>query len=141
MAQAAGRYARQLDPVIMKQRPYLQFIHSDADIPRPHHKALDGMVFRADQIPFPVPNGFGCGCRYVSLSEDDLREQGLTVSNLKRGDTVGTVKLEPDPGFDYIPGQTSVERRTQLLKDAVSRLPIEHQTKIIGEALKRAGLK
>jgi len=64
MAYAAGRYAHQLDPKVLKIQPYLQFIHSDAQVPRPHHKALDGKVFRATEIPFAVPNGFGQGNRW-----------------------------------------------------------------------------
>lgn len=127
MAYAAGRYAHQLDPAVLKVQPYLQYVHSDAQVPRPHHKALDGKVFRATEIPFAVPNGFGCGCRYVSLTEEEVAAEGLEISNLKRGDLIdteqGKMALEPDKGFDYIPGRTSPETRYNLLLEAASKMP------------------
>ena len=127
MAYAAGRYAHQLDPEVLKVQPYLQYVHSDSAVPRPLHEALDGEVFRADEIPFPVPNGFGCGCRYVSLSEKDLEEEELSVSSLKRGDVIeteeGEMILEPEKGFDYIPGQTKEEQRWAILEESIKDLP------------------
>jgi len=127
MAYAAGRYAHQLDPEVVKLQPYLQYVHSDAQVPRPLHKALDGKVFRATEIPFAVPNGFGCGCRYVSLTEEEVAAQGLEISNLKRGDILqteqGKMVLEPEKGFDYIPGRSSPELRYQLLLAAASQMP------------------
>jgi len=59
-AYARGREEYQFDPDVLLIQPYLQFIHSDAIVPRPHHKALDGQVFEAGSVPFALPNGYGC---------------------------------------------------------------------------------
>lgn len=130
-AYAAGRYERQLSPAAQRVQPYLQFLHSDSANPRPAHIALHRMVFRSDAVPFWLPNGFGCDCRYRSLSERQLQRLGLEVSDLQRGDTV-TVEidgrqvsavLEPAEGFDYRPGASSAEERTRLLQQQVNRMP------------------
>lgn len=137
-AYAAGRYEYQLDPEVVAIQPYLQYIHSDSAQPRPSHIALDGLVFPANELPFYPPDGYGCGCRTISLSQRDLDRAGLSVSELRRGDTAtydfdGKTEqavLEPEPGFDYIPGQASRgERRVQVMAEVVSRLegPIREQ--------------
>lgn len=131
-AYAAGRYAHQLDPEVLQVQPYLQFIHSDHANFRPHHKALDGKVFRANELPFYPPNGFGCGCRTVSVSDRQVKTEGLEISNLRRGDVVEVedykgrlvrATLEPDQGFDAIPGRATLEQRVEMLQAAVDRMP------------------
>lgn len=120
-AYARGREEYQLDPDVLLIQPYLQFIHGDAIVPRPHHQALDGQVFRAENVPFALPNGYGCGCRYVSLSERDMQREGLSVSTLSRGAIVGGVPLEPEPGWDRMPGASRDERRQDLVQRVIDR--------------------
>ncbi|WP_439637798.1 phage minor head protein [Gloeomargarita lithophora] len=129
-AYAAGRYAHQLDPEVLELMPYLEYVHSDALKPRPHHLALDGKVFRANELPFYPPNGYGCRCRTVSVSERDL--QGRSVSEIRRGDLVpytdergnpGEARVEPDKGFDAIPGRTTPQQKMEMLERMVSRMP------------------
>jgi hypothetical protein len=64
-----------------------------------------------------------CSCRYISLSERDLEDQGLTISGLRRGDLATTTidgqtyeaLLEPAEGFDYTPGlSNAIDRRAKL---------------------------
>jgi hypothetical protein len=130
-AYAAGRYAYQLDPQVLKLQPYLQYIHSDSRHPRPSHLALNLKVFPANELPFYPPSGFNCACRAISLSQRQVDQQGLQISTLKRGDTTPVELdgqtynpiLQPDKGFDYIPQQPSAQRRQQLLDPIIQRSP------------------
>lgn len=109
-AYAAGRYAQMTQPDVLKLRPYWQWRHGDSRAPRLSHLALDGKVFRANDLPFMPPAGFGCRCQIFSLSQRDLDHQGLKVESLKLGNevevvdpsngTTRTVKLLPDKGFE-----------------------------------------
>jgi SPP1 gp7 family putative phage head morphogenesis protein len=138
----AGRYQQMSDPETMRRTPYWQWVHDDPITPRPSHKALDGMVFRADdpmwQTGFP-PSGFGCRCKVVRLSDRQLRKEGLSLSDPlpsstivdKRTGTRTTVpavvvggKLTPvvDPGFAFAPGASTLEQRSRILADALQRL-------------------
>lgn len=79
----AGRYRTQTTPEAIKRRPYLQYIHGHPIVPRPHHKALDKMVFRADDpiLNHIYPNnGFGCHCQMYSLSDRDMIREGLDLA-------------------------------------------------------------
>jgi uncharacterized protein with gpF-like domain len=121
----AGRYAQMTQPEVMKLRPYWQWKHGNSDAPRLNHLALDGKVFRADSLPFFPPAGFNCSCSIFSLSERDLKRKGLEVEDLEMGQDLEvvdlngakrTVKLQPDKGFDRIPGKSTLEQRAKLLE-------------------------
>ncbi|MBW4484902.1 MAG: hypothetical protein KME14_20395 [Tildeniella torsiva UHER 1998/13D] len=133
-AYGRGRDEYQQDPAVQRLQPYLQYQHSDSRAPRPNHIALDGVVFRADQVPWALPAGYGCGCRYISLSQRQLDAQGLAVSSLKKGDTVQvnmpdgrtvTTTLRPDEGWDRQPGQARGARRQELIQRVIDRSPPE----------------
>lgn len=76
-----GRYEQQsrLRDVL----PYWQYQHNDNANPRLHHKALDGVVYRADdpwwQSYYP-PRGYNCHCTVRAYDDKDLERYGLTVS-------------------------------------------------------------
>jgi len=124
----AGRY-EQLQAV-KEDRPYWQYVHNDSvEHPRPLHQSWDGLILSADdefwQTHFP-PNGWGCQCRVVSLSESDLTAMGETVDEAPeiqyedriigaRGENPMTVSVPEgiDPGFEYTPG----EARKRLEED------------------------
>jgi len=134
MAYAAGRYQYQLDPDVLRLQPYLQYLHGGSQDPRPAHIALHERVFPARELPFYPPNGFGCSCRTVSLSERDLERLGLEVSRFRRGDLVpyelpngqkGEALVQPDRGFDYVPGQTRAEERQRMIEAVIARLEPE----------------
>jgi hypothetical protein len=132
MAHAAGRYQYQLDPEVVKLQPYLQWIHSGSREPRPLHLALDRQVFRANELPIYPPEGYGCRCRTIALTERQLQQRGLTVSNLKRGDTVEVEidgktyrpVIEPSEGWSgEAPGQSSAQRRADIIENIRLRVP------------------
>lgn len=128
---AAGRATYQLDPEVMRVQPYLQWVHSNSGKPRPSHLALDGRVFRAEAIPFYPPNGYGCLCRTISLTQGQVDKQGLTVDSLQVGDTLpytddrGKLReavIAPDKGFARIPGRGD---RRSLLEGMIAKFPTE----------------
>ncbi|MXX17504.1 MAG: DUF935 family protein, partial [Gammaproteobacteria bacterium] len=130
---AAGRLRQLKDNADVL--PYWQYRHSHAaETPRPQHLAWDGMILRHDdpfwRTHYP-PNGWGCGCYVVGLSERDLERLGRTgpdrspeirtrsVTVGQRGPHPRTVEVPEgiDPGWAYAPGQSLM--RTYLEKAAV----------------------
>lgn len=135
-AYQAGRYQQQFSPEVLARRPYLQYRHGGSREPRPTHIALDGQVFAAEDpfwdVWFP-PNGFGCRCFTLSLSERDLVRKGLEVSEPPKGETMTVrdpatnasreVTNAPDRGFDYAPGQSAMQnQRDQIYGNIFERL-------------------
>lgn len=124
----AGRYQQ-----LQAQRqalPYLRYRHSDAvEDPRPEHQAWDGMVLRSDDpwwdTYFPS-NGWGCQCYVEGLSQEDVDDLGLTVSEAppiewetrtigqRSPDGPRTVRVPKgiDPGFEYAPGRSRLNGAT-----------------------------
>lgn len=76
-----GRYEQQR--ALQEVLPYWQYQHNDNANPRLHHKALDGVVYRADdpwwQSYYP-PRGYNCHCTVRAYDDKDLERYGLTVS-------------------------------------------------------------
>lgn len=120
----AGRHEQ------LQQFPYWRYRHSDAvEHPRPEHQQWDGLVLRSDdpwwRTHFPA-NGWGCQCYVEGLTEQDLVDMGLTVSQAPEvvwvereigqrspgGPVVVRVPEGIDPGFEHLPGerQMSAER-------------------------------
>lgn len=128
-AYMAGRYKRYLANVA--DRPYWRYVAIMDSRTRPEHAALNGKVWRWDdpiwEILWP-PNGWGCRCRIVALTEAEFRALGVpledgssaiterTVVLNKAGDTATVQGIRyrdadgkdrvfwPDPGWDYNPG-------------------------------------
>ncbi len=115
---AAGRYAQQTDPDVLKAFPYWQYQHVNCPNPRLQHLAWSGMVLRADDpwwnTNYP-PNGWGCHCVVLSVGERALARMGKSkpdtapplnwMTYIDR--TTGVVTKYPagvDPGFAYNPG-------------------------------------
>lgn len=134
-----GRDQLQFDPDVVAAQPYVQYQHSDARNPRPLHLALDQQVFRKDSVPFALPNGFGCSCRYVSLSDRDLEREGLTVSDLGRGDSLSVEVdgqtynpvIEPAEGWDRMPNPNPQQRREEILRGIADRAAPEIGAQIV----------
>jgi hypothetical protein len=127
---------------VLQIQPYLQYVHGDSTKPRPAHLALDGKVFRADELPFYPPSGFGCSCRTISLTQRQLEQRGLEVSEIQRGDLVDyedergqirQARVEPAPGFDYLPQTPSADRRLTLVQGAINRASEPLKSQMVGE--------
>lgn len=85
--------------------PYLRYDAVNDSRTRPVHRALDGLIFPIDH-PFwdqwLPPNGFGCRCGVVGLTEGQVRSRGLKVETEMPRDVEteqGLVSLIPEPGF------------------------------------------
>lgn len=117
-AYQSGRYRQMADPDVTQLRPYWQYRHGDSVNPREQHLAWDGLILRWDDpwwsTHYP-PNGWGCRCRVVTLSERDLGRMGRTgpdtapaMNYREWTDRDGKVHQVPqgiDPGWDYNVGQ------------------------------------
>lgn len=130
MAHAAGRYQQIFSPENLRIYPYLQYLHGGSSDPRPHHLALHEQVFEAGKLPWFPPSGYQCSCRVISLKARDLSRFDLAVSTIARGDVLPltvngkTVNftMQPEKGFDFIPGQTNAEVRENLAQNLLKRL-------------------
>jgi SPP1 gp7 family putative phage head morphogenesis protein len=118
-AYAGGRWAQLTDRDVMRARPYWQYRTAGDNRVRPAHRAMDKKVFPADspvwQSWYP-PNGFRCRCGVDSMSESEVRAQGITVESdvphvIALPD--GTVAhMNPDPGFSGSPATQIAADRT-----------------------------
>ncbi|ASM76388.1 hypothetical protein VITFI_CDS0609 [Vitreoscilla filiformis] len=125
-AYMAGRYQRMVGNAT--DRPYWRYVAIMDGRTRPRHRELHGRVFRWDdpiwKIIYP-PNGFGCRCRVVAMTEDEFQGLGIELSNgegmivtktvtMPDGRKVKVTGLKgilpgggdffPDVGWDYNPG-------------------------------------
>jgi len=99
VAYSAGRYHQMKK--MEDTHPFWQYKHSGAVKYRPEHKDLDGMVIRADDPwwdTYYPPNGWGCGCKVVALTEGQVARRGLAV-------TTDPPTPEIDPHWAYAPGR------------------------------------
>ena len=103
-------------------RPYGRYTHGQSLHPREQHLAWDGKIVPLDDpwwnCRWP-PNGWGCKCSVVSVSEKELLRNGWTVSHPEPDETVkitvntpdGPLEVETvegvDPSFAYNPGKAA----------------------------------
>jgi SPP1 gp7 family putative phage head morphogenesis protein len=109
--------------------PFIMYDAVDDFRTRPEHRALDGTVLPAKDKFWHThtpPLGWNCRCGLIQLSEDDLREFGMSVrpppetgtyqwTNPRTEETI-EVPNGVDPGFGRIPTQHMAELRTLLLE-------------------------
>lgn len=97
----AGRWKQLTDPDVLKYRPYLQYVHSNAVHPRLLHLHWNGLVLAATdpawRYMYP-PNGWGCGCDVKALSERDLKRLGKTGPD-QAPDLTPYESVDPRTGF------------------------------------------
>ncbi|MEM1055177.1 MAG: phage minor head protein [Bacteroidota bacterium] len=142
-AHAAGRLRQMQSPEVAERRPYWQYRHGGSVIPREKHinsparGGWNGLVLRGDdpwwRTHYP-PNGWGCSCFVVTLSDADVARLGLEVAEaapevetVEHTDTVtGEVRQVPagiDPGWDYASGASREADRERILEGALRNLP------------------
>lgn len=129
---AAGHWQQISDQA--EEAPYLMYDAVDDGRVRPEHAQWSGRVFRVDD-PFwdewYPPNGWGCRCSVIQLTDADLRAMGLTAPepsptpqrhewvNPRTGE-IDQVPDGVDPGWNYHPGkQRTASLREQLREKAV----------------------
>ena len=140
-AYAAGRESQFNDPDFKSAVPYLKYVHSNAENARPIHKSWDQMILTRDDLFWQThtpPNGFGCGCTKVGVSQEALDASGqkVTPSNkIKNNDlvekidkTTGEVLKLPkgiDLGWDYRPGDAWLNSQTAQFNPngLIARIP------------------
>lgn len=128
-AYQAGRYAQMTDPDVLKYRPNWMYQHGDSRQPRPLHLSWNGTVLPAGDPWWDThytPNGWGCKCRVVPLSDRDIARMGIAVGTAPDNGTfewinpaTGEVRDIPvgiDPGWDYNPGKQRLNPRTGRLE-------------------------
>jgi uncharacterized protein with gpF-like domain len=129
-ALSAGKYKEQMDNI--DDRPYFQYVAVMDNRTRPAHRLLNGKVFRYDD-PFwdthYPPLGFNCRCRVRTLSQQEVKQRGLKVTEGKKyldwedaliskktGETKKVAvftdpftgkKISTDVGFSYNPGKAA----------------------------------
>lgn len=106
-----GAHEEMTNPAVMRARPYWQYDAVDDHRTRPSHLAMDGKVFPADSPVWDTwypPNGFRCRCSVSTLSEDEVKRQGLTVETEvpdRVSTGMGYVAMVPDKDFNYNPAK------------------------------------
>lgn len=126
----AGRYAQMTDPDVLKYRPNWMYQHGDSIRPRQMHLSWHGTVLPANDHWWEshyTPNGWGCKCRVVPMSNRDLTRLGKEVGTAPNDGTfewvnpaTGEVRDIPrgiDPGWDYNPGKQWLNPGTGRLED------------------------
>lgn len=118
-AYQSGRYEQMKRVTAL--RPFWQYDAVGDKRTRPTHAALDGKIFRADD-PFwdtwYPPSGYNCRCSVNTLSERQVKTQGLTVETENptgkmiepvdpdTGKKLPKRPLVPDKGFSHHSGKS-----------------------------------
>ena len=132
VAYAVGRYKQMTDKDVLEHRPYWRYIGGLSADPRPKHLEWNGMVLSADDpwwdAHYP-PNGWGCKCKVMSVSERLLKRRGWRVSKAPKtryyewtNPHTGEVLKIPegvDPGWAYNPGKAAWGE--QIAEDIMAR--------------------
>lgn len=98
----AGRYQAMMANI--DSRPYWQYDAVGDSRTRPAHAAMDGLVYRYDDAfwtTFYPPNGYRCRCSVIALSERDMTQQGLSLSESTSDNLVPTHKIYNKKGDSY----------------------------------------
>lgn len=118
-----GRYEGMMD--VAEKRPYWQYSSVVDNRTTGLCRSLDGKVYRHDDAFWTVfypPNHWRCRARVSSLSERELKRDGLsvessdaalTVTTNGAGETLAQIQLGPhvfatDAGFAYNPGRAAL---------------------------------
>ena len=118
-----------------KMRPYGRYLHGPSIHPREQHLAWDGKVVPLDDPWWDYrwpPNGWGCKCSVVSVSQREVERNGWTVEHPEADETIratvntpdGPIEVETvegvDPSFAYNPGKsaTGIRLSPRMVEEA-----------------------
>jgi len=95
----AGRHAAAIEAT--ETHPYWLYLAEMDAYTRPHHADLHLRAFRHDDpiwASIVPPNGYNCRCRFIAISEDGLKEWGVTPEKGQSAD-----RQAADKGFNSSP--------------------------------------
>lgn len=119
---ASGRLAQLRDPELQEVAPFWMYVHGGSADPRPDHLSWDGLVLPANdpwwRIHYP-PNGWGCSCSVVAVSEETARRQGGRFE-----DPPPDTETSIDKGWDYMPGANVQTEIRENLQNKANKLPM-----------------
>lgn len=153
-AYAAGQWDAIADQAELA--PYLLYDAVDDGRTRPEHRAWDGTVLPVSHVWWRThypPNGWNCRCSVIQLSDDDLADMGLQVTDAPASATVpwtnpatGKVERIPegiDPGWQTNIGEARNRALAKAVADKVKTYPANLQAPAAKglEAAARAGKK
>lgn len=118
-----------------RMRPYGRYLRGPSIVPRVEHLAWDGKVVPLDDPWWDYrwpPNGCGCKCSVVSVSQRELERNGWTVEHPEADKTIkvtvntpdGPMEVETvegvDPSFAYNPGKsaTGIRLSPRMMEEA-----------------------
>jgi SPP1 gp7 family putative phage head morphogenesis protein len=121
--------------------PYLQYLHTTAEHPRPQHLAWVGTILPVDDAWWAThypPNGWGCQCRVRQLSDGEAERYGYdaddpdrpadfgakTYVNKRTGEEV-EVPVGIDPGWAQNPGMGRARTAADFLAGRVDAMSPE----------------
>ncbi|MBI3771421.1 MAG: minor capsid protein [Gammaproteobacteria bacterium] len=130
-----------------KRRPYLQYMTAGDSRVRPQHAMWDGTVLPIDDAWWSThypPNGWGCRCTVRTLSQRQMEQEGLVVSNapaldpterinVVSGEVYGDVPKGIDVGWDYNVGKAWLGPDIAF-GEAVMQMPVDLRTTALANA-------
>ncbi len=120
---AAGRLAQLREPALREAAPYWMYRHGGSADPRPQHLSWDRLVLPTDdpwwQTHYP-PNGWGCSCYVIAVSEAQARRLGGRFGS-PGADSSGAI----DRGWDYMPGDAVADDLRQVVEGKITQVPAE----------------
>ena len=134
-AYQGGRNLQMTETKLMKKRPLAEWVHRDSRQHRPAHKAIDGMIFRLEDLianKLLCPNGFGCRCTLIThrtppdgKDVSAIPSATMTLKNKRTGEKFVTPAVSikgkkyplVEPGFNYNPGLMSEEDKVKFKKE------------------------
>lgn len=138
----AGRLAQLVEGAFA----YWVYIHSKTvQHPRKEHQAWDGITLPPDDPWWKshfTPNGWGCMCRIKGTNR--LKPGAITIAPASPIDPKTGAPQGIDPGWDYMPGSTVVDRVQAVTKstthwpDVLTKKFMESQPDSVRDPMARA---
>ncbi len=116
-----GRYSTQRGST--KRRPLWMYDARNDSLTRDSHRELDNRVYRHDDPVWSSiypPNGFNCRCVVLALTEKEVADRGLRITN---GAESPALEGFPDEGWNYNPGAETLE----AFEERVKRPPVPNR--------------